>query len=44
MFCLNLIDVKVASMIEMIREIIIIKNVFLITFVIRVKVVLNILN
>ena len=44
MFYLNLADAKIASMIEITREIIIIENVFLITFMIRVKVVLNILN
>ena len=44
MFCLNLIDAKIASAIEITRVIIIIKNVFLISFAIRVKIVLNILN
>ena len=44
MFCLNLIDVKIVSMIEITRVVIIIENVFLITSVIRVKIVLNILN
>ena len=44
MFYLNLIDAKIASMIEMIYKIIIIENVFLITFVIRIKIILNILN
>ena len=44
MFCLNLINVKVASAIEITRVIIIIENVFLISSAIRIKVVLNILN
>ena len=44
MFCLGLTDVKVASTIEMTRIIIIIENVFLISFAARVKVILNILS
>ena len=44
MFYLNLIDAKITSMIEMIRVIIIIKDVFLISFIIRIKIILNILN
>ena len=41
---LNLIDAKIASMTEITRVIIIIKNVFLISFIIRVKIALNILS
>ena len=40
MFYFDLID----AMIEIIRVIIIIKNVFLISFIIRIKAALNILN
>ena len=42
MFYLNLIEI--VSAIEMIRVIIIIKDVFLISFAARIKIVLNILN
>ena len=44
MFYLNLIDAKAASMIEITRIIIIIEDVFLISFIIRTKVILNILS
>ena len=40
MFCLNLIN----AMIEMTRVVIVIENVFLILFIIRVKAALNILS
>ena len=44
MFYLNLIDAKIASTIEMTRVVIIIEDVFLISFITRVKTVLNILS
>ena len=46
MFYFDLIvEIKVASIIEIIRIIVIIKNVFLISLtIIRIKIVLNILN
>ena len=44
MFYLDLIDAKTASTIKMIRIIIIIENVFLISFAVRVKIALNILS
>ena len=46
MFCFDLIvEIKIASIIEIIRIIVIIKNVFLISLIImRIKTVLNILS